>query len=236
MDIVFLGINDVGFRIYEWLCDHEDADVAALVTEPMQLDLVRELDPDMVVSVGFEHLVPAEILDIPDHGCVNLHPSYLPYNRGMSPNVWSIVEDTPAGVTLHYMDADFDTGEIIARCEVDTTFSDTGKDLHRRLKEAQFDIFTNVWPDLAAGNVESTPQVDAGGTYHTIEDFQQLCEIDPDEEVRAGDFLDRLRALTFPPFDNATVEIGGERYHVDIDVRPADESDSETRVGFLESY
>ncbi len=236
MDVVFLGLNDVGFRIYEWLCDREDADVAALVTERTQLDLVRELAPDMVVSVGFDHLVPAEILDIPDHGCVNLHPAYLPYNRGMSPNVWSIVEDTPAGVTLHYMDADFDTGEIIARREVDTSFSDTGKDLYRRLEAEQFDLFTDVWPDLVAGDVESTPQTDAEGTYHTIEDFQRLCEIDPDEEVRAGDFLTRLRALTFPPFDNATVEIDGERYYVDIDVRPAEEGDEEAREGFLESY
>jgi len=236
MDIVFLGINDVGFRIYEWLCDREDADVAALVTERTQLDLVRDLVPDMVVSVGFGHRVPVDILDIPDHGCVNLHPGYLPYNRGMSPNVWSIVEDTPAGVTLHYMDEDFDTGGIIAQREVETSFADTGKDLHRRLETEQFDLFTDVWPDLAAGDAQPTPQTGTEGTYHTIRDFQRLCEIDPEERVRVNDFLNRLRALTFPPFDNATVELDGERYHVDVDVRPADQGSDEAREGFLDSY
>jgi methionyl-tRNA formyltransferase len=236
MDLVFLGLNDVGVRIYEWLCDRDDADVAALLTERTQLDVIREVAPDIVVSVGFDHLVPGDVLDIPEQGCVNLHPSYLPYNRGKSPNVWSIVEGTPAGVTLHYMDEEFDTGRTIARREIRTSFADTGKDLHRRLEDAQFDLFTDVWPDLVAGDIDSTPQTEGEGTYHTLEDFRRLCEIDPDEEVRAKEFLDRLRALTFPPFDNATVTVDGERYHVDVDIRPADETDDEASEGFLESY
>jgi methionyl-tRNA formyltransferase len=153
----------------------------------------------------------------------------------MSPNVWSIVEGTPAGVTLHYMDADFDTGEIIARREVETSFSDTGKDLHQRLEEEQFDLFTDVWPDLVAGDIESESQTDSQKTYHTVDDFRRLCEIDPDEQVRAKDFLDRLRALTFRPFDNATIEVDGECYYIDLEIRRAADADVETD-GFLEPY
>lgn len=236
MDVVFLGVNDVGFRVYEWLCDRDDAHVEALVTQNDQLGLVRDLAPDIVVSVGYDHLVPETVLDVPEHGCVNLHPSYLPYNRGKSPNVWSIVEGTPAGVTLHYMDADFDTGEIIARREVETGFGDTGKDLHRRLEEAQFELFTDSWPDIAAGDVDTISQSSDDGTSHTVDDFRKLCELDPDERVRAKDLLDRLRALTFPPFDNAVIEVDGERYYVDVDIRRADAANEETAEGFLEAY
>jgi methionyl-tRNA formyltransferase len=236
MELVFLGVNDVGMRIYEWLCDRDGIEVSALVTTESQLQLVRELEPEIVVSVGYDHLVPPDILSEPPAGCINLHPAYLPYNRGKSPNVWSIVENTPAGVTLHYMDEEFDTGEIIARREVDLSFSDTGKDLHHRLETAQFDLFTDVWPTIEAGDVETTTQSLENGEYHSVEDFQELCEIAPDEEYSAKELLDILRALTFPPFDNAYIEIEGERYYVDVDIAPAGSTGADDPEGFLTSY
>lgn len=236
IDVLFLGVNDVGFRVYEWLCDRDDATVGALLTTREQLSIVHELDPDVVVSIGFDHLVPEDILTAPSRGCVNLHPAYLPYNRGKSPNVWSLVEGTPAGATLHYMAPEFDTGDVIARRRVDTDFADTGKDLHRRLERAQFELFTDVWPDIVADEVESEPQDPDAGTYHTTADFRDLCELDPEAEVTVKELLDRLRALTFPPFDNAYVELDGERYYVDVDIRHEDETDEGTPGGLLSSY
>lgn len=235
MDVVFLGINNVGMRIYEWLCNRQEVDVNALVTEQEQLNIIQQLRPEYIVSVGFDHLVPSEILTIPSKGAVNLHPSFLPHNRGKSPNVWPIVEGTPAGVTLHYMDETFDTGDIIAQREVETEFTDTGKDLHRRLEREQYDLFTDIWPDVESGEIETTTQNPEDGRYHSVNDFTKLCELDLEEEIRVEDFLDRLRALTFPPFDNAHVEIDGETYYIDIEIREADDSDEKTE-GLLSSY
>jgi len=155
---------------------------------------------------------------VPESGCLNLHPAYLPYNRGANPNVWSIVDGTPAGVTLHYMDSEVDTGDIIARRRVDTEFSDTGKDLHGRLEDAQVELFRETWPEIAAGTVSSTAQAADSGTYHRTEEFRELCRLDPEETVQIEEFLDRLRALTFPPYDNAEIEIDGTAYHVEIDI------------------
>jgi len=236
MDVVFLGINDVGMRIYEWLCDRQNVSVLSLVTTKEQLELVEQLQPDLVVSVGYDHLVPDSILSIPSKGCLNMHPGYLPHNRGKSGNVWPLVEGTPAGVTLHYMDAEFDTGEIIAQRTVETDFTDTGKTLHRRMERAQFELFTEVWPDIVDGSIEATPQSAAAGSYHSIDDFRSLCEIDPEATYEAKELLDILRALTFPPFDNAHLEVDGETYYVDVEIRRADESDSETPEGLLTSY
>lgn len=236
MEIVFLGVNDIGMRIYEWLCQRDSVDVIALLTEPDQLDIVEESSPELIVSVGFDHLVPPEILAIPSEGAVNLHPSYLPHNRGKSPNVWPLVEGTPAGVTLHSMDAEFDTGAIIAQRKVETEFSDTGKKLHERLEDAQFDLFTETWPGIESGEVEYTPQDDTAGDYHSKADFVELCELDPDEEVSVKTLLDRLRALTFPPFDNAYLDIDGERYYVDLEIRKVAEEADEKTDGLLSSY
>jgi methionyl-tRNA formyltransferase len=236
MDVVFLGVNDIGFEIYEWLCDRSSVNVRALVTTEPQLELVDRLSPDAVASVGFDYQVPTEVLDVPERGCVNLHPSYLPYNRGKSPNVWSIVNGTPVGVTFHYMNEDIDEGDIIARRRIETSFADTGKDLHRRLERAQFDLFTDVWPEFESGAVEVTPQRQTDGRFHTVEDFRALCEIDPDAEYTARDLLDRLRALTFPPFDNAYVEIDDERYYLELSIRPDDDTPEREPDGHLSSY
>jgi methionyl-tRNA formyltransferase len=237
MNMVFLGVNDVGMRIYEWLTHRDETTVDALLTEPDQLEVIRDIKPDLIVSVGFDHLVPADILTIPSEGAINLHPSLLPHNRGKSPNVWPLVDGTPAGVTLHYMDEAFDTGDIIAQREVETSFADTGKRLHRRLEDAQYDLFTELWPDIESGTVERIPQDSENGSYHTTEDFLELCELNPDAEVRIEDLLNRLRALTFPPFDNAQILVDDETYYVDIEIRRADENDEEEEAdGLLSSY
>lgn len=219
--VVFLGVNDAGMRIYEWLCDRDGVDVQALLTTRDQLNIVREVTPDFVLSCGYRHIVPEEILSIPREGCLNLHPAYLPYNRGANPNVWSIVEDTPAGVTLHYMDAGLDTGDIVARRHVETDFADTGKTLHARLENEQVALFKQAWPKLEAGEVSPTEQP-SNGTYHRSSEFDDLCELDPDAEMEVKTLLDRLRALTFPPYDNAYVDIDGERYYVEVDITPVE--------------
>lgn len=236
MDLVFLGVNDVGFRIYEWLCDRDETDVLALLTERDQLKEINRMTPDVIVSVGFDHLVPPDILDVPSKGALNLHPSLLPYNRGKSPNVWPIVDGTPAGVTLHHMDEQFDTGDIVAQRTVETNFADTAENLHHRLETAQFELFTDIWPDFVSGNVETTPQNPDDGTYHTKQEFLELCELNPDEETSAEELLNRLRALTFPPFDNAKIEIDGEDYYIDVSIRPADGDRDADPEGLLESY
>ncbi|GAA0547327.1 formyltransferase family protein [Halorubrum ejinorense] len=235
-DIVFLGVNDVGMRIYEWLCQRDSVDVKAMLTEPDQLDIIHQIVPEFIVSVGFDHLVPPEILSLPTEDSVNLHPSYLPYNRGKSPNVWPLIEGTPAGVTLHSMDTEFDTGDIIAQKRVETEFSDTGKILHQRLEDAQFELFTQTWPEIESNNIEYASQDDSAGSYHAKDDFVELCELNADEELPVKTLLDRLRALTFPPFDNAYVDVDGERYYVDIEIRKATDDDETETNGLLSSY
>lgn len=215
MDIVFLGIDDHGMEIYEWLCARESVTVRALLTEQSQLDLVTELSPDCIVSCGFEYRVPGNILSVPSAGAFNVHPAYLPYNRGRNPNVWSIVEGTPAGVTIHQMDTEFDAGDIIARRQVETGFADTGRSLQQRLEDTAVDLFQETWPAIEAGTADAVSQPNSG-SYHTADEFDTLCELTPDETVETKQFLDRLRALTYPPYDNARIDIDGETYYIDI--------------------
>lgn len=218
VEVIFLGINDAGMRIYDWLCDQDNIFMHSILTTKDQLRIIKNVEPDYILSCGYQHIVPESILTIPTKGCLNLHPAYLPYNRGANPNVWSIIEGTPAGVTLHYMDPGIDTGDIVARRKVETAFSDSGKDLHKRLEDAQLELFQDVWSDILSDNISVVEQDENQGTYHQTSEFETLCELNPDEEVRVKEFLDRLRALTFPPYNNAKIEIDDETYYVEVDI------------------
>lgn len=236
MNVVFLGTNNVGFDIYRWLCDRASVTVHALLTTRDQLSLIPKLEPDAVVASGYPHVVPPRILAVPDEGCINVHPGLLPQTRGYNPNVWSIVEDLPAGATVHYMDEEIDSGDVIARREVDVSFDDTGKHLYERIETACFDLFTETWPAIERGEVEPTSQDDSVATYHEKGDFADLCELDPEERYTVRELLDRLRALTFPPFDNAYVDIDGERYYVDVSITHEDDASDEHSAGLLDAY
>ena len=75
---------------------------------------------DFVVSYNYKHLVKQPIIDLfQPNRIINLHISYLPFNRGMHPNAWSWATGVPNGVTIHHLDVGLDTGNILVQKEVD---------------------------------------------------------------------------------------------------------------------
>jgi methionyl-tRNA formyltransferase len=134
------------------------------------------------------------------------------------------------------MDTKFDTGDIIAQKKVKTDFSDTGKTLHKRLENAQFELFTNTWPMIESDKFEYLSQDETAGSYHTKSDFVELCDLNSIDKTGVKPLLDRLRTLTFPPFDNAYLDVDGERYYVDVDIRKADDAAETKTDGLLSSY
>lgn len=223
LEAVFLGMNDAGEEVYDWLNKREDVKVKALLTEKEQLSLIKQIEPDIVVSSGFEHKVPKEIIEVPEEGIVNLHPSYLPYNRGSHPHIWSLVEGTPAGVSIHYMVESIDEGPVIDKKEVRVEPRDTARTLYDRLTRQMVELFKQNWSKIVDGNVEAEKQNLDEGNTHYQRDLEDLCELKMGEKVKIGDFLERLRALTYPPYNTAYFEKYGIKYYVEIDITPEDE-------------
>ena len=71
-----------------------------------------------MVSYGYRKIVLADVIDKMAGEIINLHISYLPWNRGANPNFWSFIDDTPKGVTIHEMSADLDKGRILCQKEL----------------------------------------------------------------------------------------------------------------------
>jgi methionyl-tRNA formyltransferase len=159
--VLFLGRKDSPVLAY--LREREEV-VALGPSEPVTTKHHARLG----VSHGYRLILRSDVLDrIP---IVNLHIAYLPFNRGADPNLWSVLEDTPAGVTIHHMDEGVDTGDIIARRRValdDAT--DTLASAYARLQEAMAELFREQWPAISAGTAARTPQP-AGGTSHRVAD------------------------------------------------------------------
>ncbi len=247
MRIFYMGNNWLGWKVLEWMSGTDDEVVgmavhpegSATCAEQMKnaeglpesrvfdgsklrdedvVESVRALDPDVGVSVLFGYILQPSFLDIFPEGAVNLHPAYLPYNRGAYPNVWSIVDDTPAGVTLHEIDEDVDTGDIWARQQVEVRPSDTGRSLYRRLEQAGLDLFQSAWPKWKNGELSPTKQSEEEGTRYYMDDVENIDEIDLDATYKGRELIDILRARTFPPHDGAYFEEDGQKVYLRLEL------------------
>jgi methionyl-tRNA formyltransferase len=145
--------------------------------------------------------------------------------------VWSIVDDVPADVSVHYMTPDVDDGPLIGRQRVPVNPDDNGRELYKRLEKAQVELFKKHWTDIKSGTASSIMTTE-DGTHHSKSDFSDLFELDLDNEQSAGETIDLLRALTFPPYKNAYFEQNGEKYYVEIDITPASDVDQTDSIHF----
>ena len=141
---------------------------------PRQLD---ELDASFLVSYGYRYILDQPTLDrFPDRA-VNLHISLLPWNRGADPNFWSFLEGTPKGVSVHFLDAGIDTGDIIAQAEVSfdverETLATSYALLQRRIQA----LFRSTWPDLHLHRYSRTQQ-SGPGTSHRMKDKEPYLHL-----------------------------------------------------------
>lgn len=186
--------------------------------DPGVHQVIAGLGAEMGISVFFAYIIRPPLLEAFDRGIVNLHPGLLPHNRGVYANVWSIVEGTPAGATLHYVDQGVDTGDIVAQREVAVLPTDTGRSLYRRLEKACLELFDQTWPSLAEGTAPRQPQDPAAGSRHTYADVQAIDRIDLDGTYTGRQLIDILRARTFPPHKGAYFEAGGKRIHLRLEL------------------
>ena len=137
---------------------------------PLSLHAVRSLSPDWIISHGYRFKLGREILDYCPGRTLNLHISYLPYNRGADPNFWSWLHGTPKGVTIHQMDEGIDTGPILTQRAVKFTRDDhTLRSSYEMLQQEICKLFRERWPEIRGGSCTPTPQGAGGSTHKTID-------------------------------------------------------------------
>jgi len=127
---------------------------------------MRELQPDLLVVVAYGQILPQRLLDVPPHGCLNVHTSLLPRYRGAAPIQWAIANGEPeTGVTIMKMDAGLDTGPILAVRRTPILPADDSQTLHDRLAQLGAALLAESIPEYVAGRIKPQPQPAEGATY-----------------------------------------------------------------------
>ena len=155
---------------------------------------LRELRPDLVAVLAYGQILPQPILDLPAHGCLNVHTSLLPRWRGAAPIQWAILEgDAETGVTLMRMDAGLDTGGIVATRATPIAPDDNAQTLHDRLAVLGAELLVQTIPRYVTGELPARPQPAEGVTY-----ARKLTKDDGrlDWSQPASRLHNRLRAFT----------------------------------------
>ena len=193
--------------------------------EPEGVRLLASLALDWILCVHFPLIVPGPVLSLPREGALNLHPGFLPWGRGWHTPSWALLEGSPAGATLHFMDEGLDTGDIVAQERLEVSPGDTAHSLYRRLKRLELELFRRTWPALAAGSYDRRPQEGSGSSHRRSELLEDRVQrIDLAESTTAGELLRRLRALTTDRWEEACwYEAGGRRYPVRTEITPEPE-------------
>jgi len=126
---------------------------------------------DFIVCFGYGRILKRKIINhVP---CINIHVGYLPYNRGPNPNLWAWLDGTPKGVTIHYMDKNIDTGDIIAQKKIDDFNDATIQSSYDKHIETGISLFKEQWPEIRAGkNIRKKQYGDF--TIHTLKDQECL--------------------------------------------------------------
>lgn len=177
------------------------------------------LEPHLGVSCGFAPILPTGVLKLPQWGWINVHRSYLPYNRGLDPLQWAMVDGTPAGVTLHVMTEDVDAGPIIAQAEMPLKPTDDFDALERRADRLVLELFTSSWRRLRAGEVDGTPQDEDLATYHSWADCRALRQLDLNATMKVRRVLDILRAYSAADWSFAELRHGLDPFPYQVSAR-----------------
>lgn len=155
MNILFLGPYSSPVREFLEACGN------TVYCTSSPIEQLRSDEHDYIVSHGYRHIIPEEICNKYYGRSVNLHISYLPFNRGADPNLWSWIDDTKKGVTLHEIAPQVDAGRVLLKKQVWFGEYETLKTSYDKLQHEILILFKSYW-------------LEQFGTYHRTSDRRQV--------------------------------------------------------------
>ncbi|MFC1735144.1 formyltransferase family protein [Candidatus Hydrogenedentota bacterium] len=178
-------------------------------SDPRLNEMVRDID--LVISLLFWRRIRKPLIKLGNIGCINLHPAPLPEFRGLGGYNACIYESIPFwGVSAHFVDEEFDTGDIIKVYRFDINPEDeTAYSLEQRSMTFLMELFKEVI-DLAVkdGELPRTPQ--GPGRYIHMDDFVEMRTIREDEDLESIER--KIRAFWYPPYGGASITVKGKEF------------------------
>lgn len=169
-------------------------------------EMLKSVEPELVVVVAYGKILPKEILEYPKYGCINIHASLLPKLRGAAPIQWSVINGfATTGVTSMQMDEGLDTGDMLIKSETAIGENETAGELHDRLSLIGADVLEKTLEALKAGKLEPVKQNHEEFTYAPM----LSKELSPvDWTLSAQEVHNKIRGLS--PWPCATAKFEGK--------------------------
>ncbi len=179
---------------------------------------LQTLNLDYIFGIHFPYIIPTEFLDLPKMGFLNLHPAYLPFNKGWHTPSWAIIDETPYGATLHFMTEKLDEGNIIHQKKIVIDPSDTAHTLYKRVMKVEEEVFFEAFESIKNLMPKSTQQAHIG-TNHSKKDLKNVQEINMDKSYSAKELINLLRGLTTNKIEEAAYfREGDDRFYIQINI------------------
>ncbi len=170
-------------------------DEVITVDRKFDMSFIKVEGIEFVVSDRARYLITKDVIDHLPRRIVNLHPSFLPWNKGYFPNFWSFVSKTPSGITIHYIDEGIDTGNIIFQ---ERFFWDerveTLRTTYDKCRREMVKLFAENWSSIRAFECPNVPQEKGAGNINMKADFDGVFDLLPGgwdakiEDVKALEF------------------------------------------------
>lgn len=155
---------------------------------------------DLIISAHCKKIFDKKLIE--STRIVNIHPGLNPYNRGMYPHIFSIMNGLPTGATIHEIDDKIDNGDIIVQKEVVIHMYENSKELHQRIMKVEMDLFESHFDEIIYGTyVKTKPHIEGNINYK--KDFDKLCEINLGDVDTFEGHINKLRATTYDDYKNA---------------------------------
>jgi methionyl-tRNA formyltransferase len=242
--IVLFADGDVGLRIFRTAIEHDPKLICGLVCLPANQECrrlahdhsiaqvtydasdlgkataaIRALGGNLFLLAWWPLILKRELLALGQEVTLNLHPSLLPHARGKDPNFWTIVEESPFGVSIHHVTPDIDAGDVAFQREIPCGWEDTGETLYRKAEQVMVELFRDSCPRIASFDIPRQPQDLASGSFHRRNELDPHSLIDLDQRYTARELLNLLRGRTFEPHPACRFNDAGETYEVRVSIR-----------------
>jgi methionyl-tRNA formyltransferase len=140
-----------------------------LVRLPEGVEVLKQFNPDYIVTAAFGQILPVEVLNIPRKGCINVHASLLPEYRGAAPIQWAIINgEKETGVTTMMTDAGLDTGDMLLKCTEPIMRDDTAQTLFERLAHKGAQLLIETIKELENNSIVPVRQNEEQSSYYPM--------------------------------------------------------------------
>ena len=133
--------------------------VTAKLSDPSYKEIIRKLEPDIFIVIGWYYMIPRSIRELAPLGAVGVHASLLPKYRGGAPLVWAIINgETQSGVSLFCFDDGVDTGDVIGQKSFSIEFKETIAEVIQKTTQSSVQLVREFIPLVAGGHMPRMPQ------------------------------------------------------------------------------